>query len=115
MKSFSLQLNEHNQGTTHAQATAALDELLRAVQSSGRAGKYSLTFSIAPATRNNMGTVDKVTITAAHKLDLPKTMQPEDFYWLTDDGETSRSHPRQHDLELRDVASNPPVSFKKVL
>jgi hypothetical protein len=53
-----------------------------------------------------------VTITADHKLDLPKADQPTDFYYLTDDGETSRNHPRQHSLELRDVASQPPVSFK---
>jgi len=112
MKAFSLQLQELNDGSTHAAATAAFAELLRAVQHSGKAGDLTLKLKVAPATKSGSGYVDKVTITAELKVNPPKAEAPTDFYWLTDEGETSRNHPRQHALELRDVASQPPVSFK---
>lgn len=114
MKAFALQLQELNDGTTHASATAAFAELLRAVQHSGKAGDLTLKLKVAPATKSGSGYVDKVTIAVEQKLNLPKAEQPTDFYWLTDDGETSRNHPRQQNLELRDVASQPPVSYKTV-
>jgi len=47
--------------------------------------------------------VDKITIVADRKLELPKPEQPQDFFWLTDDAEPTRQHPRQHALDLRDV------------
>jgi hypothetical protein len=53
-----------------------------------------------------------VTITADRKLELPKPEQPSDFFWLTEDGETSRNHPRQHDLPLREVTPAP-QTFKE--
>jgi hypothetical protein len=59
--------------------------------------------------------VDKVTITATHKLDLPKEVQMEDFYFLTDAGETSRNHPKQQTLELREVAGVSPLILKEVV
>lgn len=114
MKAFALQLQELNDGSTHAAATTAFADLLRAVQHSGKAGALTLKLKVAPATKSASGYVDKVTITAEQKLDMPKAEQPMDFYFLTDEGETSRNHPRQQSLELRDVLSNPPADFKKV-
>jgi hypothetical protein len=114
MKSFSVQLNELNEGTTHAALTADLAELLRSVMNTGRAGSLTLKLKIGPASRSTTGTADKVTIVTEVKLELPKPERPSDFYWLTEDGETSRNHPRQHDLELREVSSVPPLTFKKV-
>ncbi|CAN7473563.1 hypothetical protein LJR175_003176 [Variovorax sp. LjRoot175] len=112
MKSYSLFINELNEGSTHAALTADLKELLQTVQNTGRAGALTLKIKVTPAIKGTQGGVDKVTITAERKLELPKPEQPADFFWLTDDGETTRQHPRQHSLELRDVASQPPVSFK---
>jgi hypothetical protein len=113
VKSFSLFINELNDGSTHAALSADLKELLQTVQSTGRAGMLTLKIKVAPAVKGNQGDVDKVTITADRSLTLPKPEQPTDFFWLTEDGETSRQHPRQHSLELRDIASQPPVSFKQ--
>ncbi len=115
MKSFAIQLSEHNDGTTVAQATSKFSELLQAVQNSGRGGKYAITFTVSPSSRANSGSVDKVTITATHKLDLPKEIQMEDFYFLTENGETSRNHPRQHNLELREVEGVSPMVLKEVV
>ncbi|MBB3642583.1 hypothetical protein [Variovorax atrisoli] len=114
MKAFSHFLNELNEGSTHAALTADLAELLRTVQTTGRAGALVLKVKVSPTTKTNSGQVDKVTITADRVLSLPKPEQPSDFFWLTEDGETSRNHPRQHSLELRDVASTtPPQTFKE--
>ena len=112
MKAFSLFMVELNDGSTHAALSADLAELLRTVQNTGRAGSLTLKVKVAPATRTNSGSVDKVTITADRKLELPKPEQASDFFWLTEDGETSRNHPRQHDLPLRDVTAAP-QTFKE--
>lgn len=111
MKSFNILLAELNEGSAHAALTSDLAELLRTVQNTGRAGSLTLKIKVAPATRNNSGSVDKVNITADRKLELPKPEQPSDFFYLTDDGETTRNHPRQHSLELREVAPTV-TSFK---
>lgn len=47
--------------------------------------------------------MDKITIMADRKLELPKPEQPQDFFWLTDAAEPTRQHPRQHNLDLRDA------------
>lgn len=106
MKAFNTLLHELNDGSTHAALSADLAELLRAVQHNGRAGSLTLKLRVAPATKGHgSGMVDKITVTAERKLELPKPEQPQDFFWLTEEGETSRKHPRQHDLPLREVAN----------
>lgn len=111
MKPFTLTLAELNDGSTAAALTADLAELLATVQRTGRAGSLTLKIKIAPATRSQAtGSVDKVNLTAERKLELPKPEAPTDFYWLTDSAELSRNHPRQHSLELRDVAGSGVVS-----
>jgi hypothetical protein len=112
VKAFSLFLVELNEGSTHAALTGDLADLLRTVQATGRAGSLTIKVKVAPATRSNSGSVDKVTITADRKLELPKPEQPSDFFWLTEDGETSRNHPRQQDLPLREVSA-PLQTFKE--
>ena len=103
-----------NEGSTHAALTADLAELLRTVQATGRAGALTLKIKVVPANRlSGGGVVDKVNITADRKLELPKPEMPSDFFYLTDDGETTRNHPRQHSLELREVATVKPLSFKE--
>ncbi len=113
MKPFALFIHELNDGSTHAAITADLAELLRTVQATGRGGALTIKFKIAPATRSNSGSIDKVTISADRKLELPKPEQPSDFFWLTEDGQTTRQHPRQHDLPLREISDeSSPNTFK---
>jgi hypothetical protein len=114
MKSFTHFFNELNEGSTHAAVSADLAELLRTVQSTGRGGALTLKIKIAPATRSNGGSVDKVTIVVDRKLESPKPEQPSDFFWLTEDGETTRNHPRQQSLPLREVQDKPQSTFKTV-
>ena len=101
MKSFNMFLQDLNDGQTHAGLTGDLAELLNAVKTHGRGGSMTLKIKIAPASRGSE--VDKITISADRKLELPKPEQPQDFFWLTDDAEPTRQHPRQHALDLRDA------------
>lgn len=109
-KAFSLVLADLNDGSTAAGLTADLHELLAAVQHSGRSGSLTVKLKIAPATKGSTMGVDKVTIVAEKKLELPKPDAPTDFFWLTDDAELSRKHPRQNELELRHVEGSGVVS-----
>lgn len=111
MKAFSMFLIDLNDGSTHAALTGDLAELLQAVKNTGKTGSMTLKIKIVPANRN--GDVDKITVVADRKLELPKPEQPSDFFWLTDDAEPSRLHPRQHSLDLRDAAPTPTTTFKE--
>ena len=102
MKSFTVFLTDLNDGQTNAGLTGDLGELLQQVRNTGRSGSMTLKIKIAPATKGGQE-VDKITITADRKLELPKPEQPTDFFWLTDDAEPSRQHPRQHALDLREA------------
>jgi hypothetical protein len=102
MKSFNLFLQDLNDGSTLAGLTGDLNELLQEVKATGRAGSMTLKIKISSASKGGHE-VDKITIVADRKLELPKPEQPQDFFWLTDDAEPTRQHPRQHALDLRDV------------
>lgn len=113
MKAFSVFLQDLNLGQTHSLLTQDLHDLLQTVKNTGRSGALTLKIKIAPATR--AGDVDKVTISADRKLELPKPEQPTDFFWLTDEAEPTRQHPRQHDLDLRGAKTaqdERPATFK---
>ncbi len=102
MKAFTLFLAELNDGSTHAGLTGDFAELLQAVKNTGRTGSMTLKIKIASASKGG-NEVDKITIMAERKLELPKPEQPQDFFWLTDDAQPTRQHPRQHMLDLRDA------------
>lgn len=102
MKSFGFFLVDLNDGQTHAGLTGDLNELLQAVKLHGRSGSMTLKIKVAPASKGSHD-VDKITIVADRKLELPKPEQPSDFFWLTDDAEPTRQHPRQQHLDLRDA------------
>jgi len=111
MKPLSLFLVEINGGSTHAACTADLAELFRTVQETGRKGALKLTITVSPG--NKSGGVDKVVVTVDRTLALPKSEQPSDFFWLTDDAEPTRQHPRQHALDLVDAnRADKPAEFK---
>ena len=115
MKSFARLLDEINEGSTHAALTQDMADLLRTVQSTGRAGKLTITLKVAPAVRNTSGgDIDRINLTVDRTLALPKPETPTDFFYLTEDGETTRNHPKQQTLELREVTcTTPPAQFKE--
>ena len=106
---FNLLIAQINQGNDNTNLTADVAELLKTVQTTGRAGSLSITIKVAPAT-NDRQNVDKVTVQIDRSLKLPKPESSKDFFHLTDDAELSRKHPKQHDLDLRDVSLQGGVS-----
>jgi len=116
MKAFSVFLNDVNDGRTHAELTRDLQELFAAVQANGRAGALTIKLKVSPAVKGR-AEVDKVTVSIDRKLELPKPDAPADFFWLTDEAEPTRQHPRQHELPLRNVQAvdgDGVVTFKEV-
>jgi hypothetical protein len=109
-KAFAVFLQDLRDGRAHAELSHQLAELLAKVKETGKGGALKLTIKIKPATRG--GDVDKVTISDAITIELPKPERGEDFFWLTDDNDLSRNHPKQISLELRDVATPAPIKFK---
>ena len=103
--SFALVLQDLRDGRTNTEMSKKFDELIKAVEASGKSGTLSLTIKVAPASRAQP--VDKVIVQPVVKLTPPKPEVGEDFFWLTDDSELSRNHPRQAALELRDASSKP--------
>lgn len=117
MKSFAVFLTDLNDGKTLTGLTGDLAELLQTVQRTGRSGSLTLKVKVSPTSKPGQE-VDKITITADRKLELPKPESPSDFFWLTDDAEPTRQHPRQHALDLRDLKSvdqnTGEITFKEV-
>lgn len=109
-KAFAVFLQELRDGRVHADLSQQMEELLAKVKETGKGGELSLKIKIKPATRG--GDVDKVTISDLITMNLPKPERGEDFFWLTDDNDLSRNHPKQASLELRDVTPAPIATFK---
>jgi hypothetical protein len=55
-----------------------------------------------------------VVISDTITVDLPKPQRGEDFFYVTEDNDLSRNHPRQGNLALRDATPEAPIQFKEV-
>lgn len=110
-KAFAVFLQDLRDGRAHSELSSMLGELLAKVKETGKGGAVSLKIKIKPAGRGQ--DVDKVTISDEIKLDLPKPERGEDFFWLTEDNDLSRNHPKQGSLELREAPAAAPSTFKE--
>ncbi|WP_052451986.1 hypothetical protein [Noviherbaspirillum autotrophicum] len=110
-KAFAVFLQDLRDGRAHSELSGQLEELITKVKETGKAGGLTLKIKIKPASRG--GDVDKVTVTDAITVDLPKPERGEDFFWLTDDNDLSRNHPRQQNLELREAPQTKPTNLKE--
>lgn len=110
-KAFALFLQELNDGRAHAELSLQLTELLSKVKDTGKGGSITFKLKIKPAGRG--ADVDKVVISDAITVDLPKPQRGEDFFYVTEDNDLSRNHPRQGNLELRDATAPAPTQFKE--
>lgn len=110
-KAFAVFLQDLRDGRAHSELSGQLSDLLASVKETGKAGALTLKIKIKPATRG--GDVDKVTVSDQITIDLPKPERGEDFFWLTDDNDLTRNHPRQQSLELREAKSEKPTDLKE--
>lgn len=108
-KAFAVILQDLRDGRTHAEMTEKFAQLVKEVEQSGKGGTIVLTVKVAPASRAQP--IDKVIVQPSVKLNSPKPDVGEDFFWIDDDSQLSRNHPRQGDLPLREAAK--PTTFKE--
>ncbi len=110
-KAFAVTLQDLRDGRVHAELSQQFGELVCKVKETGKAGEITLKIKVKPASRGS--DVDKVVVSDAISVNLPKPERGEDFFWLTDSNELSRNHPRQGNLELRDAAPSTPAKLKE--
>jgi hypothetical protein len=109
-KAFAVFLQEVRDGRVHTELSTQLNELLTKVKETGKGGSLKLELKIKPAGRGS--DVDKVVITDNVTVSLPKHERGDDFFWLTEENDLSRNHPRQHQLPLRDATTAQPTTLK---
>lgn len=109
-QAFSIVLQDLRDGRTHDEMSQQFAALVKEVEHTGRSGTLTLTIKVSPASRAQP--VDKVIVQPIVKLTPPKPEVGEDFFWLTEDSELSRNHPRQTGLDLREVDPSP-AQFKE--
>ena len=109
-KAFALIMQDLRDGRVHAELTQQFGDLIQKVQETGKAGELVVKIKGKPATKGN---VDKVMIADAVSVNLPKPERGEDVFFLTEDNELSRNHPRQGSLELRDATPTAPSTLKE--
>ncbi len=110
-RAFSVVLQDIRDGRTHSELTTALDELLQAVRNTGKGGSIQLEIKVKPSSRGQ--DVDRVTVTDKIVTKIPKPERGDDFFFVTDDNNLSRNHPRQNSLDLRSADSGAPMNLKE--
>ncbi|APX84593.1 hypothetical protein BV511_07635 [Methylorubrum extorquens] len=85
-------------GDAYDELTLQLGEVVQAVMKTGKAGSLSLSLKVAA---NGTGSV---TITDDIKVKVPEAARPKTMFFATESGSLMRNNPRQHEMQLRDVA-----------
>lgn len=92
VRPFASFLQEQSGGQLHDELSTKLHDLIEAIRETGKAGSLSLKIDIKPIAGTDGRTLT-VTDTVAAKL--PKTERPKSIFFATDDGNLSRTDPRQ--------------------
>lgn len=112
-RAFSMLLQDIRDGRTHSELTAAMDELIQAVRNTAKAGSITLEIKVKPSNRGHE--VDRVTVTDKITTKIPKPERGDDFFFVTDDNNLSRNHPRQQALDLRAAPITAPTNLKEAI
>lgn len=95
-------------GTFLDEAGEKLAELVAAVDSTGKAGKITLTIAIKKSTKAAMAVVGDI------KLNKPTEAPDATLPFATPEGALLTEDPRQQRLELKTVAAQTPAELKQV-
>lgn len=102
-------LRDQRAGGLHDELTQKLHELVSVVEGTGKAGKLVLTLEVKKH-RNDLGgamiVIDDV------ELKLPKSDRGGAIYFLTPEGNLSKSDPQQRTMNLQEV--NRPLPTQEV-
>ena len=108
---FSEQISVMNKGTTDAELTEALANLVQQVRDTHKKGSISLTLSVSML---NDTQEDVMKITPDIKLSLPKVSQHASVFWSTADGDLLRNDPQQMGLEFTKIQDEKPSKVIKI-
>ncbi|MEE4493533.1 hypothetical protein [Streptomyces sp. BE230] len=106
VRPFASFLQEQSGGQLHDELSTKLHELIEAIRETGKAGSLSLKIDIKPIAGTDGRTL---TVTDTVAARLPKTERPKSIFFATDDGNLSRTDPRQPVITgLREVEPTTP-------
>ena len=92
-------LREIRKGQAIEEATAALADVVRAVDETGRPGKLTITLTIKAAPHGG----PEKQITAEIKMAKPVASIAPAIFFSDDEGDLFRVDPRQEEMELREA------------
>ncbi|GGJ81750.1 hypothetical protein GCM10011583_11500 [Streptomyces camponoticapitis] len=92
VRPFAAFLQEQSGGQLHDELSEKLHGLIEAIKETGKGGSISLKIDIKPIAGTDGRTL---TVTDSVAAKLPKTERPKSIFFATDDGNLSRSDPRQ--------------------
>jgi type I site-specific restriction endonuclease len=90
-------LREHRNGVTHDELSQALQEVVAAVSTEGKAGKLQLTIAVKPHGDGAVMVMDEVKVT------VPKKTKGGSLFFVTPENNLARQDPKQPNLPLREI------------
>lgn len=100
VRHFAEWLHDQHAGATHNELSEALNDLVEAVQETGKVGSLTLTVKVKPAAR---GQVRRVLVSDEIKVRKPEGDRAEAIYFVDDNHNLSRRDPDQPELPLRQM------------
>jgi hypothetical protein len=103
-RDFASALLEIGGGRLHARLSDQLAEITKAVKETGKKGLLTLKIEVKPVPKASTNTL-LVTGSSAAKAPEPEEDSPTSIFFADDDGNLTRSDPRQPTLPFREVTS----------
>lgn len=94
--SFLAALQRHRGGKALEDASDRLAEVVAAVMESGKPGAVTLTLTVKQASRGQSA----VTLTDKITAKVPVAVEPDSFWFATQDGALSKDDPRQAEMQF---------------
>ncbi len=100
IRDFSEFITDVRGGNCHQELSQAINEVTSAAMNTGKVGSVTLTIKIKPQGEGQAAIVDQI------KRTIPEPTKPETFCFVDNDGNLTRSDPRQakiDDLKIVDM------------
>lgn len=101
---FSQQISYLNRGALDSECSEALAELIKAVRDTGKKGSITLTLNCSML---NTRDENALRISADVKTSIPKLDRAETIMFSTADGDLLRDDPKQVQMDLRVIDTQP--------
>lgn len=109
VRPFAATLQDINNGDVADQLSTDMQTLVAAVRELGRKGSITLKVEVAP----RRGNASALNVTARVETKLPAPEPVESVFFADDDGNLSRTDPRQMQFDLRTVPKNEPGDLRR--